>query len=48
MNESFLLRFRKGARYWDVTDVSPQNGVKFDELDAEWRQMTFEFDARDS
>lgn len=48
MNESFLLRFKKGTRYWDVTDVSKDKGLKFDELDAAWRQMTFEFDARDN
>jgi hypothetical protein len=48
MNESFLLRFKKGTTYWDVTDVSKDNGLKFDELDAHWRQMTFEFDARDN
>jgi hypothetical protein len=48
VNESFLLRFKKGAKYFDVTDVTKDNGLKFDELDADWRRMTFEFDARDN
>jgi len=48
MNESFLLRFKAGNRYWTVIDLSPTDGIKFAELqDDEWHPVTFEFDARD-
>lgn len=48
MNESFLLRFKAGNKYWTVSDLSRQYGIKFADLeDDEWHPLTFEFDARE-
>jgi len=48
MNESFLVRFKGGNKYWTVSDLSRANGIKFAELeDDEWHALTFEFDARE-
>jgi len=48
VNESFLLRFKAGNKYWTITDLSAGAGIKFSELkDDEWHPLTFEFDARD-
>lgn len=47
MNESFLVRFKAGNKFWTVSDLSRANGIKFAELqDDEWHALTFEFDAR--
>lgn len=48
MNESFLVRFKGGNKYWTVTALSDADGIQFADLhDGEWHALTFEFDARD-
>jgi len=48
VNESFLVRFKRGNRYWPVKTVSLGGGVTFDGPGQDARQMTLEFDARDN
>ena len=45
MNESFSIRLRRNGKVWPVDDLTPDEGLVFDnEVDAFPRSLTLEFD----